>query len=162
MSTTATELSMKTFLANFVEKMGSAYANDFNHIPAEKQLESPMGVARTATIFTAECAAFNRWITQIIAGEAVVMPDAEARKAYYDAFDTGEKAVQELNSSVAELTATIRGCDEDAMGSTVTMPWGAPMMLAEAIHMAAVHMAYHEGQLNYIQSLYGDGESHWS
>jgi hypothetical protein len=161
MSTTATELSMKTFLANFVEKIGTAYANDFNHIPADKQMESPMGVARTATIFTAECASFNRWIIKIIAGEEVVRPDEEARKAYYGSFDTGEKAVLELNSSVADLAVAIRGCDEDAMGSTVTMPWGAPMLLAEAIQMAAVHMAYHEGQLNYIQSLYGDGESHW-
>jgi hypothetical protein len=152
---------MKTFLANFVEKIGASYANDLKHIPADKQLLSPMGVARSATIFTAECAGFNRWITKIIAGEEVTMPDEEGRKAYYASFDSGEKALEELNSSVAELCEAIRGCSEDDLGRTVTMPWGDPMVMAEAIHMAGVHMAYHEGQLNYIQALYGDGENHW-
>jgi hypothetical protein len=28
-------------------------------------------------------------------------------------------------------------------------------------HLASIHMMYHDGQLNYIQSLHGDGEIHW-
>jgi uncharacterized damage-inducible protein DinB len=141
--------------------MGKSYGSDFAHIPADKQVTTPMGVARPASEFTAECASFNRFVAKMVRGQEVPQLTDEQRKAYYASFDTGDKAIAEFNASVEDLSAALTAASDEDLSKEITMPWGDQSPLWAAVHMAASHMMYHQGQINYIQALYGDGESHW-
>jgi hypothetical protein len=50
--------------------------------------------------------------------------------------------------------------DADLEGD-IQMPWGFVMPAAVAIFLPDSHMSYHDGQLNYIQTLLGDTKFHW-
>jgi uncharacterized damage-inducible protein DinB len=51
--------------------------------------------------------------------------------------------------------------NEADLDREVTMPWGATFPIATAIFLPASHMTYHDGQINYIQTLLGDAKFHW-
>jgi hypothetical protein len=40
------------------------------------------------------------------------------------------------------------------------MPWGAKMTFAELLFLNYWNLVYHQGQIAYIQTLYGDREMH--
>jgi len=44
--------------------------------------------------------------------------------------------------------------------ATIDLPWGAQSLYSTA-QTAVSHLWYHDGQLNYVQALLGDGEVHW-
>ena len=41
-------------------------------------------------------------------------------------------------------------------------PWGMESKLYEFAQIAISHIWYHDGQLNYVQCLLGDGDYHWT
>jgi len=57
--------------------------------------------------------------------------------------------------------AALRGLSDEELDREVTAPWGAPFKALFLAGVVASHMEYHGGQVNYIQSLYGDAEMHW-
>jgi len=59
-----------------------------------------------------------------------------------------------------KLYAAIDGVAADRWGETVQTMLG-PMTLLAAAGFAALHMMYHDGQLNYVHLLHGDNEMHW-
>ena len=58
-----------------------------------------------------------------------------------------------------ELAAAIRGLTEEDLERTYPHPRG-PRLGANLILICYRNMAYHAGQINYIQTLYGDQEFH--
>jgi hypothetical protein len=160
MSATATTINFKQLLIDRVREISKIYVTDFGFIPEDRQTVSPMGKARNPVDFTAECAGFNLWVARIFTGESSDTGQEE-RKAYLASLTTGAKALDALNESVLALTAAIAATPDDDLGREISMPWGAPAKLHEAASMAAGHMMYHLGQINYIQSLYGDDQNHW-
>lgn len=161
MSTTATGFNLKQYLIDNVQMMTSTYVADLGFIPEDKQGAVPMGKARTAVEFTAECAGFNFFVAGLCAkGKASSMTPDE-RKAYMESIDTGAKAIEALNKSALVLTSAIAELSDDDLMQEVTMPWGSVVPLYKAISMSYGHMMYHCGQVNYIQSLFGDDANHW-
>ena len=62
------------------------------------------------------------------------------------------------------MQAVCRAIDtfsEADLGKEVAMPWGAKFPAMVAILLPTSHMTYHDGQINYIQTLFGDAEFHW-
>lgn len=161
MSATATKFELREFLAAFTSRVCDSFIGDLNHIPEDKFLVSPMGVARTPAEFTAECAGFNKMLAAMLRGEKVERPDPEAIKAFYATIDSREKAINLLRTNTDILVAAIREVDEAKFYEVAMAPWGQPMALYDLVHKAGVHMCYHDGQANYVQALYGDGENHW-
>lgn len=161
MSATATTVDFKAHLVNSIRHQGEMFSKDIAAIPADKQDACPMGVARTPLNFMIECAWFNVMTAKAVSGEVMPMPTEEQRKAGYEMFGTMEKAFPHFKESVENLAAAIEGADESQLAAEIVAPWGAPISVYSLAHIAASHMGYHDGQLNYIQSLYGDGEMHW-
>jgi uncharacterized damage-inducible protein DinB len=89
------------------------------------------------------------------------MPSQEQREAFLASIDSLERAQVGLKRSADAIVAAIEGAEEAALIAEATAPWGEPMPLYMLIYMAADHMTYHDGQVNYIQTLYGDADVHW-
>ena len=49
----------------------------------------------------------------------------------------------------------------ESLGETTNALMGRVMTRLAVAELPAVHMSYHDGQLNYIHSLCGDSEMHW-
>jgi len=159
MSTTAFDL--KAFLSEIVRRNADRLASDLSHLTSEQLTASPMGVARSPLHFSAECIGFNSLVAGALAGKSSGMPSQEHRDAFFASIDSLEKAQAGLKRSADEIVTAIEGVDEAKLTAEATAPWGQPMPLYMLVYIAADHMTYHDGQANYIQTLYGDAEVHW-
>ena len=65
-----------------------------------------------------------------------------------------------LEEQTQRLVDALGNLDVNTLGDMVEGPMGPTPRLAIA-QLPATHMMYHDGQLNYIQTLYGDKEMHW-
>ena len=61
--------------------------------------------------------------------------------------------------NLAKLNAFVMAYPAEKLGDTVPMPmWpGGQMPVVEALQIHNWNVSYHTGQINYIQTLYGDG-----
>lgn len=104
----------------------------------------------------AECVEVNRLIARVLSGGGAAPPPGNAENL---TFANGEEAQKELIASAAELAAAIRGLSEDDLKRPFHHPRG--QLLGENLIIACFrNMAYHAGQVNFIQMLCGDPEFH--
>ena len=162
MSTTATATDLKSFLAEAIETSAATLIKDLAHIPEDKMDQSPMGCARSPLDFTVECAGFTGLILKAVKKEEASMPSAEEIKQFQAMFNTREKAVGLLKSNTDELVAAVRNMDDAELSREIPTYWGTSETLAKMLYIVASHNSYHDGQVNYIQCLYGDGAMHWA
>jgi len=155
-------MDLKQIMSDSLERLGSTYIKDFGWIPEDKCGVSPMGKARTPIEFTVECASLNEFVANTIAGrDPRGGKTKEDRQAYFKAIDTKAAAIKELESSIALLRAAIADIPADGLSTEVESPWGGKTTAFKFATTAINHMSYHDGQLNYIQALYGDDADHW-
>lgn len=154
-------LEPKAHLRGFTERAHRLLTNDLKAIAADKNNVCPGGCARPALHIVAECAALNGFIARILRGETPERPGPEQREAHLRSFDTVEKALAYLEEQTQSLLAAIDTLDETTLGDVSEQPLGRPMSRFALAELPASHMMYHDGQLNYIQTLHGDGQMHW-
>ena len=160
-----TEASAAIDLRNVISEMitdaAKTYSSDLNWIPEDKFHAVPMGSGRSPADFTAECIGFNRMVARIIKDEKVHFPTDEEHEAFVRSFDTIGKAKNEILESARDLVDALKLIAPDDLWAEVTPPWGQPVATYKMASLAASHMSYHDGQVNYIQTLYGDVRMHW-
>ena len=88
---------------------------------------------------------------------AVVPAAARTERKPPHTREKGIRAVQEGGEALAAALTTAG----DRLGETVQAPWGEQLSLYQLSQVAANHILYHDGQLNYLQALKGDGDMHW-
>ena len=82
--------------------------------------------------------------------DAVIKNSKEATASAHDLMDNLDKRTAEISANTNTLM------------KTATTPWQMEASLYSLAQMAVSHIWYHDGQLNYIQCLMGDGDYHWS
>jgi hypothetical protein len=152
---------LKEHLVGFTERMHGFLAKDLNAVTEEDSGACPGGCARPARQFVAECASLNGMIADLLAGGEMKRRSPEEQKAHLDSFDTREKAIAYLNEQTARLVAAIQGMDENKLGETTDVLFGRPSTWFSVAEFPAIHMMYHDGQLNYLHRLNGDDKIHW-
>ncbi len=115
-----------------------------------KPSADPESKSRSALDLAAECIGVNRYFTALLRGE-------EPSTSMERPFTTGQEAQQLVRDSAADLASVVRGLDEAAIAHLYATSRG-PLPGALLIGFASLHLAYHVGQVNYIQTLYGDPE----
>jgi len=120
----------------------------------EELLSRPSETARSVADFAYETIFVNRRIAARLRGEAV---------ASMDGFPT---CPEELRSRDLLAKAMRESADEvlAAVGDPereITRPDGSTVSAFASAEFAAVHMFYHLGQVNYVQTMYGDPAVHW-
>jgi hypothetical protein len=137
------------------------YLKDLEYIPEDKFDVSPMGAAKTAKEMTLECVGLNKILVKMIDGQTAAHPTPEERKAWYAMFRTPDAVKVEFKASMNNLIAKVEKLEDADLDRIVTAPWGQPLPLGAMLLMGVSHTTYHDGQLNYIQALYGDDKFHW-
>ena len=102
-----------------------------------------------------QCAVVMRRQAHYVRGEEPRVPFEPAPLA-----DDAEEALKEFRAAVEELRAALQAVTPESLAEERTMPWGASMPLGQYIFRPSYHLAYHDGQLAYIQLLLGDTEFH--
>ena len=76
--------------------------------------------------------------------------------------ETMEKAIGLLEAGSAAFVAAIRAFPPDDIDQQLDFPFrpGETRSFNDIIFIAHWNMAYHEGQICYVQTLYGDTETH--
>jgi len=133
-------------------------------MPEDKLTWSPLGEGRTAIHILAECAQCPNWGIGLLKTRKFEWDEArmeESRKELESL--TSIQACEELGWKNAEaFFAAIREFPESDMEDTVRLPFrgGMDMSFVRIMGLMVWNCNYHEGQLNYIQTLYGDKEMH--
>jgi len=151
--------TIRAYLSGLLTETTRSFVKDVEALSEAQLHASPGGVARSPMAFIAECAGFSRRVAAHLRGEdAPVTSDASGDAAI--AAMTKESAVAAIRGSSAELLAAWRELPEADMARTVPL-WGEEMPIPVLIGLVSQHLAYHDGQLNMIQAMGGDGTIHW-
>lgn len=115
---------------------------------------SPLDKGRSALDQVAECA--------LIAGFAAgIIQSKEVPPVDWAAFETAKQGLAAdatatlaaLAAKTGELTAVLEGLSAEDAAFEVTLPWGEVVTLAGLADVVYWNNTYHEGQINYIQTL---------
>jgi len=110
---------------------------------------------RSATEQLDECIGVNFGFAAVLSGGTPPERSGEGAATQKDPEEL-ERLVQE---SGARLAAVVRGMTVEDLRKTYDMGW-AKLSGSVAIDLALANMHYHIGQINYIQTLYGDSDFH--
>lgn len=150
--------SIKEIAKSGVMQQAELLVKDTKFIPEEKFAFCPLGCAKTAKDILAEIANGNIMFANVFTG-AESDESFGKRVAQASTIDELGKLVIESARVVADA---IDSLDEADLEKDVRMPWGATFPLWQAIFLPTSHMTYHDGQINYIQTLLGDSGFHWA
>lgn len=89
------------------------------------------------------------------------MDELQLIAEYQSRCSTKDGGAAELLRATTAFVAALAQADDERLASMETVPWGDTMPVAMVAHIATSHIWYHDGQLNFIQSLLGDGDYHW-
>lgn len=153
-------MTVQEFQAEKIESGGALLAFWLGTVPEEKCRWTPEvpGAAglRTVLEMVAECSAANRFFAGLLRRETPQGFNPFDVKADYASL---EAAQQDLLSSATECAAAVRALSDEDLMAEFVLRRGA-MKGYQIIEFPYRNMAYHGGQLNYVQLLYGDTEFH--
>ncbi|HLV80236.1 MAG TPA: DinB family protein [Chthonomonadaceae bacterium] len=127
--------------------------------PPDKWDWKPLDNGRTILNQMAECALANQKWADILRRRAWVSYGEEAWQQAFSELNTLDKAAARLQETTANLVEAILALPDEEMDGLVQTPNG-PYSLPRCCMHAYWNMVYHEGQINYIQTLYGDFEEY--
>ncbi len=125
--------------------------------PDDKLDWVPMGAAKTPRVIIAECGASYRWLAAELRGEPNAAEAWESTKP--EDFATREALADFVKGAEAEFLAAIGALTQEQLGQKRQVFWGEET-LGNLMWLGMIHTNYHVGQLNYIQTLWGDTEMH--
>lgn len=161
MSETATAFNHAAHLAGNTRRYTGMYVNDLKYMPEDSFTNSQGGVTRSVAAITADAAWLADCAAYMLRGETPPSTDYAAHADLIPELSTREACTQAMSNAGNALADAIENLPVSKFGDTVMAPWGAETTLFALAASAAGHIWYHDAQLNYIQSLNGDGDVHW-
>jgi len=134
-------------------------------MPEDKLHWTPFESKRSMLDCLQECAQAPNFFLNML--ETRSMPefreeDFERARAEWAQWDTLDKCEQVCRKNTEKLCAVIRTFPDEDLGITIHLPFGGGMerSMADVAMFHLWNLTYHLGQINYIQTLYGDYEMH--
>ncbi len=122
---------------------------------SEKLKWQALGDARHVLDLVQECAIVNsRWAEILNRGQWITWPQEKINEEL-SRMGSLDLALARLRQGTDEFCNAVRSVPVEKFGESLELPW-AVVSMSEAMLHAVWHMSYHEGQVNYIQTLYGD------
>ena len=154
----------KDLILNLLQTGEQSLIRTFNAVPDDKLNWKPLDQGRTALDAFSEAAQTCSMMTQLVESKGETKPSREmfAKMSAERASWTKDDALAAMNTGAAALYTAIGVLSEDELAMPITMPMGGGMTMPMS---AWIMMAYRGfisrmAQINYIQTLYGDMESH--
>lgn len=146
----------KAYATAQVENALRFYKSDLEAIPESEFCASPGGSARAPVDFTYEVSFVNRRLASRLRGDDLPPMQFEGWMMAPEDQRSKAASIADFESSMNEVLA--------ALGDDVHRPIVTPDRTTTAMEMAlfcALHVMYHDAQLNYFQALKGDDKMHW-
>jgi len=153
-------VDLKVHLREATTRAHRLLTNDLKALDHTTCLQCPSEKARSAVHIVAECASVNGMIATYLETGELNRPSLEEREAHLSSFHTPEKVLDYLDHETHRLLGAFEKLDPATLNESCNVI-GRPMTRFALAELPASHMMYHDGQLNYIQTLYGDTEIHW-
>jgi hypothetical protein len=150
-----------TILATTLQTVTGFYLRDLKATPEDQLTASPKGDARSICQFTGEVAGFNYMVAGMLIDKPYPKKTPEEREAFYATIKDKASAVAAIEQSLSVLVDAINQVPEKDWATMIEAPWGQPISKFGLAMFASLHSSYHDGQLNYIQTLFGDKDMHW-
>lgn len=133
---------------------------DLNALPEEVFTKQMGGVARTVADIMYEVNLVNDHIGLVIRGEeAFPWPDDGWLRAPEN-LKTKQAVLDAFEASAAKMLATIESFSREELEAPIETEDGVTNRF-ERCRFMGVHLWYHSGQLNFIQTMLGDETFHW-
>jgi hypothetical protein len=134
-------------------------------VPDDKLTWSPAPSGKTALRIAAHCAVACGMFSAILRGQPIPgssMEELEELTAVEEIkLTTRDAAIAALNAGCDEVDAVLAGLPEDRLGAVVKLPFmEAPMSFLMAL--PSIHLIGHAGQIDYLQTLWGDMDPHFA
>ena len=155
-------INLSQFLASKIRSAGTALHDAVAKMPDDRigwHPETEGNRGRDALDQALECAYLNEWMAQGYRTGQMPGIDWDDYKARTDARRNKADCLAWLKSSTEALASAIASFPQDKLGDSTTDPIhnGKATTWADfAIDLFYWNTVYHEGQVNYIQVLYGD------
>ncbi len=136
------------------------YIQDLEALSHDQLAARPNENTRSVYDFTYEIVVVNqRFLSRLNRQEP---PDlAEGWIKAPEDFCNKDRAIADFRKSMDDVEALLKPLTPEEFGTEIPMKQGS-WTIFRIVCFLAMHVNYHDGQLNYIQSLAGDGEVHWS
>lgn len=133
---------------------------DLNALPEEAFNKSFGPKTRTVADIIFEINLVNDHIAMVIRGEEPFpWPEGGWIKAP-DTFAGKATVTEAFEASISKIIETVESFSLEQLTETIKTE-NAETSRYERCRFMAMHMVYHSGQLNFIQTLLGDDEWHW-
>ncbi len=153
-------MTLFEFQADATARIGRALAFYLQATPPDKLAWTPdlPGAAglRTMLDMIGECVVVNDLMARCLRGETVVQKPT--RDLPPPVFATRDEAQAAIIRSADELARAICALPPGAEAGE-TLIWRGPIATLAAIEIPYRNMAYHGGQINLLQLLYGDAQT---
>ena len=149
--------TVQSLLAGSVKTASDEVLAALLRLPEDKRNWSPGGIARTALDMVAECAINNRYTADLIQTRKWAIDDMEAynREKAEIAASGLESVTNLLKENTIYLVDVIERVKNEDLDEVVVIPYGTGP-LSDIMTYPYWNMKYHEGQLNYIDSILGN------
>ena len=153
-------MDIATSTTNGLKGACKIFLQDLQALPEEAFTKSFGPKVRTVADIVVEVNMVNDHIGMVIRGEeAFAWPEDGWVKAPAD-LNTKELVIEAFQKSSEQIIKTAEGFSEEEYTTPFTTGEGETTRF-ERIRFATLHLWYHSGQLNYIQTLMGDDGWNW-
>ncbi len=128
-------------------------------MPEDKRNWKPLGAGWAVNDLLVECILVNLKWAATLRNRAYTRVSSEVAESLRAVTGTSQGLTDHLRQSTDELIVAIENVRNDELTEVVETPFGT-YSLADCCLIAYWNSAYHEGQINYIQTLYGDLAQH--
>ena len=157
--------SIKQCTLDLLDSMGGFFAKDLELLSERQVMTSPGRAARRPIDYVHEVTVVNRGIACQLRGED---PNSLFGEQSHDENKfivapttlTKSEAVAAFKQSIAEVREIVDGMSEEDMLTPRQSFFGEKPAYWVA-QFVAIHTNYHNGQLNLVQGLGGDGKNNW-
>lgn len=154
----------KQLLLTLVGQSKHELVNTFRAVPDDKLNWKPFDSGRAALDLFCEAANTFKLAGDFVASKGEEKPLVEKFKQLRaeSANWTKQKALDAMEANYAAFKAAFEALDAELLETPVTMPFGGGMTLPFGVWAMIPHRTCTSrfAQINYIQTLYGDMESH--
>lgn len=153
-------INIKEYAEEGLRECRDRYLQDLEPLTHEQLASKPGSVDRSAYDFTYEIIYVNGRFMKRLRGEDPG-PPIEGWVYAPEDFCDKEKATVSFRASMDEAIEYFESLTPEDYETELVLPSTSWSRFKVATFLAK-HVNYHDGQLNYLQALGGDGEVHWS
>ncbi len=148
-----------------LERFTARVLHLFTFVPEDKLTWAPSTSSKSPLQIVAHCGVVNRFFAEVLTDRMpATMPSPQeffgGLAAAESQIATRAEAVSLVQETAAELSAALDSLTPERLESLANSPFG-PMPVRFWIAQGGEHMADHAGQLEYLQTIWGDLDNHY-